>query len=112
MSRAAWGEGAEYEMMDMEPPQRHATVPIEHGKHQESTWKECPEEETVGLIGIEDRIVRIGFSIALTYLAITWFGIRSLAMWVLTVPVLYFVITSMVGKDPIYTMFGLTTKVE
>lgn len=94
LSSDAWGDGAEYDMLDLPRP-----------KAKKKQGQSAPP----GTIGVEDRIVRLGFSFALGYLAGTWFGIGSLAMWILCLPVVYFLITSLTGKDPIYRRLGLTT---
>lgn|SRR5690625_2660767 len=97
LSSDAWGDGAEYDMLDLPRPKgKKARVP----------------NAPPGTLGIEDRVVRLGFSFALGYLAGTWFGIGSLAMWVLLAPVAYFLITGVRGKDPIYRKLGLTTRMQ
>lgn len=95
LSSHAWGDGAEYDMLDLPRP-----------KAKEKQRPTAPP----GTIGVEDRIVRFGFSFALGYLAGTWFGIGSLAMWILCLPVVYFILTALTGKDPIYRKLGLTTQ--
>lgn len=122
VSRHAWGEGAEYEMLGLATPERlndadAGALGANAGNEGRSAFapKASVKEDVAalqGLVGLEDRIVRFGFTLALMYLAITWFGIRSLAMWLLIVPVLYLFGTALVGKDPIYRWFGLTTEFD
>lgn len=123
VSRHAWGEGAEYEMLGLAPPEGDGFEPDSDarvagagvGVVAEGEYAGAEEEDRAalkGLIGLEDRIVRFGFTIALTYLAITWFGIRSLAMWLSVAPVVYMLATALVGRDPIYRWFGLTTEFD
>src|SRR5690625_4297726 len=118
VSKHAWGDGAQYEMLDLPtPPQEDfGVLDAADDAVDEATLATLAEEEDAaaqqGLIGMEDRIVRFGFTIALTYLSITWFGIRSMAMWLLIAPVLYLLVTALVGRDPIYKRLGLTTEFD
>lgn len=120
ISKHAWGDGAQYEMLDLPTPERENFDMLDETELGSASMAEAAfhgdEEDDLaaeqGLIGMEDRIVRFGFTLALSYLSITWFGIRSVAMWFLALPVLYFVITAMVGRDPIYRALGLTTEFD
>lgn len=121
LSRHAWGDGAQYEMLDLATPERDDFDMVdETGVGQEESAVVTAESEFVekdhaaleGLVGLEDRIVRFGFTLALSYLSITWFGIRSLAMWLLVLPVLYLAGTALAGKDPIYRWLGLSTQFD
>lgn len=121
MSKHAWGDGAEYEMLDLAMPGEDADEAAlaelgeETGGVRPTSDVETDfgvEEDTAalqGLIGLEDRIVRFGFSIALLYLSITWFGIQSVAMWLFMTPVFYLAVTGFIGKDPVYRWVGIST---
>lgn len=127
VSKHAWGDGAQYEMLDLPTPDRENFEALDaRGQVHAATTLAATDAHVAvdirgeesdyaaerGLIGLEDRIVRFGFTLALTYISITWFGIRSMAMWLLALPVLYLLITAFVGRDPIYKMFGLTTEFD
>lgn len=121
MSKHAWGDGAQYEMLGLEVPEDvgedgagdlDLRQDVRAGLAVKELEHDKDEAVLQGLIGLEDRIVRFGFTIALTYLSITWFGIRSMAMWLLALPVLYLLVTAFVGKDPIYRRLGLTTQFD
>lgn len=117
-SRHAWGEGAEYEMLDLPmPDEAEATMTATSVQAADATASVATGEadepdEAIGFMGLEDRIVRGGFSIALIYISITFFGVRSLAMWILLAPIVYFAVTCAVGRDPLYRMFGISTKFD
>lgn len=113
VSKHAWGDGAEYEMLGLSAPERDDVDVLDNvDSVREVTAAEEEHAVLEGVVGLEDRIVRLGFTLALSYLAITWFGILSLAMWLLTLPVLYLFGTAVVGKDPLYRWFGLTTEFD
>lgn len=150
VSKHAWGDGAQYEMLGLSAPQRDDVDALDNvasvrevtasggpiagaavadaadsgaadvdvaapgAADMEQTFAAVEEDHAVleGVVGLEDRIVRFGFTLALSYLAITWFGILSLAMWLLTLPVVYLFGTAVVGKDPLYRWFGLTTEFD
>lgn len=100
MSRHAWGDGAEYEMLDLaiphhEPASTQRQAGREHGRP--------------GAVGLEDRVIRFGFFIALNYLAFTWFGIGSPAMLAFVLAGMYALVTGWVGRDPLYALFGVST---
>lgn len=99
MSFHAWGEGAEYEMLGIDAPRPGTERPAPGSRRHEA-----------GTVGAEDRIVRIGFTIALSYLGTTWFGVGSPAMWIMAGPIVYLMITALAGRDPLYRRFGITTQ--
>lgn len=139
-SNHAWGDGAEYEMLDLEPETTYSGAARSQATRSDAARSEAAHRVAVhtvdargdigapssaavasdvhrhddpaarGVVGVEDRIVRLGFTIALTYLAITWFGINSPAMWGLIAPVLYMGATAIIGRDPVYRRLRLTTK--
>ena len=181
MSRHAWSDGAEYEMLDMEIP-RHADVGDPHsgdasrnafrntddgaddsaddgterngvrdavceasgntdrftgsnadrmtggntgrmtGGNTEYTadsgstgvagrgeMRHPGNRERRGALGLEDRVVRFGFVVALNYLAFTWFGLGTPAMLAFVTLGAYSLLTACFGRDPIYAYFGITT---
>src|SRR5690625_4754459 len=119
VSKHAWGDGAQYEMLDLPTPAEDDFGILDESRAAVDGWAddasmdaEADEAAKQGLLGLEDRIVRFGFTLALTYLSVTWFGIRSMAMWLLIVPVLYLLVTAFSGKDPIYKRFGLSTEFD
>src|SRR5690625_4475060 len=121
VSKHAWGDGAQYEMLDLPTPAEEDFGMLDDSEASPVSASDATGlpggvdedgAEQQGLIGLEDRIVRFGFTIALSYLSITWFGIFSMAMWLLIGPVTYLLVTAFAGKDPIYKWLGLTTEFE
>ncbi len=122
MSRHAWSEGAEYEMLDLPVPQEGAggvgsqtedgvdgAVGEAGGAAAAAELSSRERAVRPGEVGLEDRVVRFGFVIALNYLAFTWFGFGSPAMVAFVVLSLYALVTACVGRDPVYTRFGIST---
>lgn len=121
MTDHAWGDGAEYEMLGLETPSDVGGSadggPSFGGASGAALGGPVPDERGGknpeghrGWLGIEDRIVRVGIGIGSGFLAFTWFGKGTPAMWILVTVSAYSLITFIAGRDPIYKKMGWSTR--
>lgn len=115
MSSHAWGDGAEYEMLDMDVSERELEGTADSGSSTITPGEgdggpNGHSVGSVGTLGIADRVCRFGLAIAMTYLSFTWFGRGSPAMWFGIIFGGYATVTFLVGRDPIYRRLGISSK--
>lgn len=111
MSSHAWGDGAEYEMLDLPAPaSRMTSRRTESGSGSRSRTGNDGEGKGAGTLGVADRVSRFGFFVMLMYVSFTWFGRGSPAMWVGLTLGVYAIATCCIGRDPVYNYFGVSTR--